>query len=182
MRQLGALRRPGRARRVEDHRGVVVVALGDALSARRGRAPARTHRARRAMHSAPASSAPASRRLGEVVPGEQQLRARSRRGRTPTSRSLSSTFIGTTTRAGAQDAVVDDGEVRDVGQHDPDAVAGLDAVARSSPATRALPASSARRSARLVEFQPDCVPDRLGTVRRSMQGSAHGGGYPALYG
>ena len=79
VRELGALRRAGGARRVEDHRGVV---------GRRGRRPRAAARRRPSsssnspgstrMHSAPASSAPGSRGLGEVVPGEQQPWPRSR--------------------------------------------------------------------------------------------------------
>ena len=96
--QLGALRLAGGARRVEDHRGVVVVALGDLGGrARARRAAPRTRPGSTTMISAPASSAPASRGLGELVPGEHELRARVARGRSSTSRALSSTFIGTTT-------------------------------------------------------------------------------------
>ena len=98
VRELGALRRAGRARRVEDHGGVGVVAvddLRDRLGARR--AAARTRRARRARTRRPRPRRPRAAASANWCQANSSLGARSPRGGSATSRSLSSGFIGTTT-------------------------------------------------------------------------------------
>src|SRR3954454_14535718 len=125
VRQLGALRRAGRAGRVEDHGGVVVGAVGDlvhglglaeqplelpgldddGLCARLARALLRGG--------------------GEVPPGEQRLG----RGVLDVELDLAALEQHVHRHDGAaraQHAVVDGRELRDVGQHEPDAVARAD--------------------------------------------------------
>ena len=74
--QLGALRLAGRARGVEDHRGVVLGGLGQARR-RLERSPAVAAKAAgsTSISSAPASAAPSRASSAEAVPGEQQLGA-----------------------------------------------------------------------------------------------------------
>ena len=76
VRELGALGLPGRARRVEDHRGVAAVDLGE-LAHRLGLGEQALELAAAHGHDldAPASSAPFRGLLREPVPREQQLRA-----------------------------------------------------------------------------------------------------------
>src|SRR3954447_18160397 len=127
VRELGALGLAGRARRVEDDGGVVVGAVGDVgqrvvladelLELPRLDEDALRARVVRALLG----------RLGEVVPREQDLRLGVGEGElhlTP----LQQHVHRDDDAARAQHAVVGDREVRDVGQHHADAVAGLEAL------------------------------------------------------
>ena len=120
--ELGPLGLAGRARGVEDHRGVIAVALGDLVDRiggeqllRRGHDHALGARGRRAG-------------LGlarEAVPGEHQARprvAQVERHLALLQKHVHRDHGG----AGPQRAVVDDRELGDVGEHHTDRVAGAD--------------------------------------------------------
>ena len=129
VRELGALRLAGRARRVEDHRGVVAVDLGDVLVGLVGEDQA-LDLARLDLDDLDVAGLlrPGLGGLHEAVPGEQQLGLRI--GQVVGDLAALEQHVHRhDDGARAQHAVVDGREVRDVGQHDPDAVAGADALA-----------------------------------------------------
>jgi hypothetical protein len=127
VRELGALRLPRRARRVEDHRRVVGIPLdhvGRGLAAREQRLElARLHE-----HAlGPRLLGAALRGVRELMPREDQLRVRVTEVEGDLA-VLQQRVHRHDSRARAQRAVVADREVRDVRQHDPDAVARPDAL------------------------------------------------------
>jgi hypothetical protein len=79
------------------------------------------------ISSAPAFSAPVPGGLGEVVPGEEDLGARVLEVERDLA-ALEQDVHRDDDAARAQDPVVDDGEVGDVREHDPDTVAALEAL------------------------------------------------------
>src|SRR3954464_12781826 len=125
VRQLGALRRAGRAGRVEDHGGVVVGAVGDLVHGL-GLAEQPLELAGLDDDGLCARLARALLRGGgEVAPGEQRLGP----GVLDVELDLAALEQHVHRHDGAaraQHAVVDDRELRDVGQHEPDAVARAD--------------------------------------------------------
>ena len=127
-----ALRRPGGARRVDDHGRVVVLAVGDLLDrvgaaerllelAGRGEDALRARLLRAALGG-----------LGEAVPGDDQLGARVGEVVRDLAR-LEQRVHRHDDRAEPQRAEVDDGEVGHVREHQPDAVARPDAVRAQQP-------------------------------------------------
>ena len=127
MRELGALGRPGRAGRVEDHGGVRVVGVhhfGPGFGCAHGvlELPGRDDQTLGAGVIGAGLGV-----LGKAVPGEQQLRA----GILEIERDLAALEKDVhrdDDRAGAQHSVITHGEIRDVRQHDPHAIAAGDAV------------------------------------------------------
>ena len=128
----------GGAGGVEDHGGVVAGAVGQ----RRGRARAamtscsnspgftRTHSAPASLAPASAASAKSCQANSSFAPGVLEVEAHLALLQQHVHRHHHA--------AGAQDPVVDDREVGDVREHQPDAVAGPSPFAFSRPAMRAL--------------------------------------------
>ena len=140
--KLGALRLAGRAGCIEDHRGVLVVPVRHLVVRDRGgqevREAGRVDDDRLGVRPFGA----AARIAGEIMPAEHQPG--------PGVAQVIGDFPHLEQRvhrddhtAGAKHAVVDDGELGDVGQHDPDPVAGLEAALAQHPGDP---------RARLVEF------------------------------
>ena len=134
--------RAGRARRVEDHRGVVA-ARGRRRSPRGSTSASDLLELAGLDHDAVGAGLVRARLrvVGEAVPREQQLGAGVAEVEGDLA-ALEQHVHRHDDAAGAQHAVVEDREVRDVGQHDPDAVARLDATVCQEAARRALPSSS----------------------------------------
>src|SRR5215216_349210 len=127
VRELGALRRAGRAARVEDHRGVAGVDVGDVVIGLR--------LARQLLELAGLDRDDLGARLlgagagglAEVVPGEQVPRPRVLEVERNLA-ALEQHVHRDDDAAPAQDPVVDEREVRDIREHDPDAIAPLKAL------------------------------------------------------
>ena len=131
--ELGTLGLARGARRVEQHRGVIVGRVGDGR-VRRGRAHLLLEVARLDEQALGARLLGAGLGVvGEPVPGEDQLGPRVRQVVGDLAL-LEQHVHRHDDAAGPQHAVVADREVRDVGQHDPDPVAALEAVL--APAAR----------------------------------------------
>ena len=125
VRQLRALGGPGGAGRVEDDRRVVVVGvvhLGDRLR-RADEVPEARHLDEDALGAR--RLGPGLRVAGKSLPREQDLRARVLEIERDLA-ALEQHVHRNHDAAGAQHAVVADGKMGDVGEHDPDAVAGLE--------------------------------------------------------
>ena len=166
MGQLGALGLAGGARRVEDHRGVVAVAIGD-LALRLGVAEQLLELARLDRDDLGAGLLGALLGgLGEVVPGEHQLGPRILEVELDLA-PLEQHVHRHDGAARAQDAVVGDREVGDVREHDPDAVAGLEALLlQEAGHPRAALVYGLPVDLRVVQLVGDAVRDPLSGLRR----------------
>jgi hypothetical protein len=130
--ELGALRGPGGPRGVEDHGGVLGLSVGDLLR-RLGLGHQALELARRDEHELAVGLVGARLgRLREVMPGEQDLRARVGEVEADLA-ALEQHVHRHDDGAETQDAVVARGEVRNVRKHDAHPIAGLDAPRAQQP-------------------------------------------------